>query len=310
MTDFILNHVYDDAPIDNYTPSFRRKVDAATRAMTAALQYFMFESDNDDVKTLFVQELEKKVYKEGDVICREGDRGEEMYVLEQGQIDVYVGELKVGNLNVGSVFGELSLIYGTARTATCKCAPGPDIIVYVLSKIPFRRIQATIAMAQIEVSMSQFHKQISTMSEEQETASWIPAEVKLEDISTHCVLGQGTFGQVTLVTASNRPNESFAMKRMSKKSIVESQVSSSCSSSSSVGLGRDGVSVCVFQIFLTNQMKIELKMNRSRSFPELNCSFPIGCPLHVARAPRDPRKKRPPGHKVSLHNPPPRHLPG
>ena len=169
------------------------------------------------------QELEKKVFKEGEILCKEGDRGEELYVLEQGVIDVYVGDLQVGNLNVGSVFGELSLIYGTARTATCKCAPGPDCIVYVLSKIPFRRIQATIAMAQIEVSISQFHKQISTMSEEQETASWTPAEVKLADMTTHCVLGQGTFGQVTLVTASNRPGESFAMKRMAKKSIVESQ---------------------------------------------------------------------------------------
>ena len=60
MTNFIINHVYDDAPIDNYTPSFRRKADAATRAMTAALQYFMFDQDSADVKTLFIQELEKR----------------------------------------------------------------------------------------------------------------------------------------------------------------------------------------------------------------------------------------------------------
>lgn len=76
MTNFIINHVYDDAPIDNYTPSFRRKADAATRAMTAALQYFMFESDSADVKTLFIQELEKRVYKDGEYVCKEGDTGE------------------------------------------------------------------------------------------------------------------------------------------------------------------------------------------------------------------------------------------
>ena len=150
-----------------------------------------------------------------------------MYILEQGSIDVFVGELKVGTMNEGSVFGELSLIYGTARTASCKCAPGPDIIVYVLSKIPFRRIQAASVKkkAHIQMPVSSVNKQLSSMSEEQETATWIAAEVTLEETTAHCVLGQGTFGQVTLVTVASRPGKSYAMKKMGKKSIVESKVS-------------------------------------------------------------------------------------
>jgi len=46
--------------------------------MTAALQYFMFDHDSSDVKTLFIQELEKRVYKPGEYICKEGDKGEEL----------------------------------------------------------------------------------------------------------------------------------------------------------------------------------------------------------------------------------------
>ena len=61
-----------------------------------------------------------RVYTDGDFVCKEGDTGEEMYVLEKGTIDVYVGEIKVGTMEVGAVFGELSLIYGTKRTASCK----------------------------------------------------------------------------------------------------------------------------------------------------------------------------------------------
>ena len=80
-------------------------------------------------------------------------------------------------MEVGAVFGELSLIYGTKRTASCKCSE--EAIVYSLSKIPFRRIQATIAMSSIEVSMDNFNKQMSTLSEEQESATWVAAEVKL-----------------------------------------------------------------------------------------------------------------------------------
>ena len=78
-------------------------------------------------------------------------------------------------------------------------------------------------MSSIEVSMDNFNKEMSSLSEEQEHATWVPAEVALPEITTHSVLGQGTFGQVTLVTASSKPNESFAMKRMSKQSIVDSE---------------------------------------------------------------------------------------
>ena len=145
-----------------------------------------------------------------------------MYVLEQGTIAVFVGEIQVGEMQVGAVFGELSLIYGTKRTASCKCNSG-DVIVYALSKIPFRRIQATIAMSSIEVSMADFHKEMSSLSEVQEKATWVPSEIKIEECTTHSVLGQGTFGQVTMVTVSSLPGQSFAMKRMSKQSIVESE---------------------------------------------------------------------------------------
>jgi CRP-like cAMP-binding protein len=191
--------------------------------MTAALQYFMFDHDSADVKTLFIQELDKKIFKPGEYICKEGDKGEELYVIEDGAVEVYVGEIKVGCMEVGSVFGELSLIYGTNRTASCKVKEGKDAIIYSLSKIPFRRIQATIAMSSIEVSMETFNKEMSSLSEEQEMATWVPAEVSLEEMTTHSVLGQGTFGQVTLVTATSKPGESFAMKRMAKQSIVDSE---------------------------------------------------------------------------------------
>jgi len=145
-------------------------------------------------------------------------------VIEVGRVDVYVGEIKVGTMEVGAVFGELSLIYGTNRTASCRVAEGTEeCVIYSLSKIPFRRIQATIAMSSIEVSMETFNKEMSSLSEEQESATWVPAEVELSEMTTHSVLGQGTFGQVTLVTASSKAGESFAMKRMSKQSIVDSE---------------------------------------------------------------------------------------
>jgi len=91
-------------------------------------------------------------------------------------------------MEVGAVFGELSLIYGTKRTASCRCKG--DCIVYALSKVPFRRIQATIAMSSIEVSMDNFNKEMSTLSEEQEKATWVQAEVKLEEVSARTEQGE------------------------------------------------------------------------------------------------------------------------
>jgi|EP00769_Ergobibamus_cyprinoides_P000158 cAMP-dependent protein kinase regulator len=64
---------------------------------------------------------------EGDVIIRQGDKGDFFYVLETGSCTVFKSvagaeETQVGTMPAGSSFGELALIYNAPRAATVVAA--------------------------------------------------------------------------------------------------------------------------------------------------------------------------------------------
>jgi CRP-like cAMP-binding protein len=60
-------------------------------------------------------------YPRDTVICEEGERGEEMYILKSGSIDVQVGGNHVATIDQpGTVIGEMALLLGETRSATLK----------------------------------------------------------------------------------------------------------------------------------------------------------------------------------------------
>jgi CRP/FNR family cyclic AMP-dependent transcriptional regulator len=54
----------------------------------------------------------------GRVLCREGDRGREFFVLVEGKVDVARNGRGVATLGAGDFVGEISLLEPTPRTAT------------------------------------------------------------------------------------------------------------------------------------------------------------------------------------------------
>jgi CRP/FNR family transcriptional regulator, cyclic AMP receptor protein len=68
-------------------------------------------------------------FKAGDVIFKEGDTGEEMYVVLEGSVDVYVHGRVVETIGTDNFLGEMALIDARPRSATaiartdCKLAP-------------------------------------------------------------------------------------------------------------------------------------------------------------------------------------------
>ncbi|MEZ4754608.1 MAG: cyclic nucleotide-binding domain-containing protein [Bdellovibrionota bacterium] len=72
-----------------------------------------------------------KSFKEGSVICKEGDTDGEMYVLLQGTISVQVGNSFVAQLSLpGEAVGELSLFLEDRRSATL--VADEKVLVYVI----------------------------------------------------------------------------------------------------------------------------------------------------------------------------------
>lgn len=59
-------------------------------------------------------------YPEGSQIVKEGERGEELYMLFKGAATVTRDGAKVADLVPGDIFGEVGFLVGVPRTATVK----------------------------------------------------------------------------------------------------------------------------------------------------------------------------------------------
>jgi CRP/FNR family cyclic AMP-dependent transcriptional regulator len=76
----------------------------------------------------------KRELKEGEVLFRVGDKGDAMYVIQSGVIDIRVPlqgpkkEMTVSVLHEGEFFGELSIIDGLPRTASAIAGETTDLL--------------------------------------------------------------------------------------------------------------------------------------------------------------------------------------
>jgi CRP/FNR family transcriptional regulator, cyclic AMP receptor protein len=75
---------------------------------------------------------------EGRVLCREGDRGREFFVLVEGRVDVTTKGSRVATLGAGDFVGEISLLEPTPRTATVTAKT--PLRFFVLTPKDFRQV--------------------------------------------------------------------------------------------------------------------------------------------------------------------------
>jgi len=76
----------------------------------------------------------------GEVIINQGDEGDNFYIIDTGEVEVYVNGEKVLTIGEGASFGELALIYGTPRAATVKASTSSDVKLWGIDRDSYRRI--------------------------------------------------------------------------------------------------------------------------------------------------------------------------
>ena len=86
-------------------------------------------------------------YREGQELFHQGDEGDAAYVVLSGVVDVYregpAGDEKIASVGSCSVVGEVAILCGTTRNATCKASTivetlrvRKDCFLKVLSSCP------------------------------------------------------------------------------------------------------------------------------------------------------------------------------
>ena len=79
--------------------------------------------------------LEKKTYFKGDIICNEGDKSNELYLIDSGKVDIIKKGTKVGELTSGQQFGEMALLENKERSADV--VANGKVIIFILTKEKF-----------------------------------------------------------------------------------------------------------------------------------------------------------------------------
>ena len=240
LSDFIMQHLTGGQPLDAEAaaqPTSTQVLKAAELARKTIVEgYFAnFKDPNVDerVQHAFLASVHREEYNQGDIICRLHDPGDKLYVIEEGSVQFTVGDQIAGSASSGSVFGEISLVFGVPRDATVTVV-SPCLIAWTLDDLSFRRIQGIIAKNSIDehkdpalknYMINQLRKQASALTDTQEI-SHQPRKNKIhfKNLVKQAVLGEGTFGCVYLVTHKVSPNaeeETLALKCLSKVSIIE-----------------------------------------------------------------------------------------
>ncbi|UCF64512.1 MAG: cyclic nucleotide-binding domain-containing protein [bacterium] len=91
-----------------------------------------------------------KIYRDGEIVIRQGDRGDSLYVIQEGQVEILVEkegrEIVLRVLGPNELIGEMAIIEKEVRSATAR-AKGTARILTIDKKNFLKRISEDPTLA-------------------------------------------------------------------------------------------------------------------------------------------------------------------
>lgn len=85
-------------------------------------------------------------YADGEVICRQGEPGDRMFVIQSGRAVVEMDEVFVTELKAGDLFGEMAIVERRPRSATVR-ADGPARVLTLDKRAFLRQVHEDPSLA-------------------------------------------------------------------------------------------------------------------------------------------------------------------
>ena len=121
----------------------------------------VFDTLTPRTLTEIADQMSLEKYEAGDVVIRQGDKGDKFYIISEGTVEVTMDDGKkthfVTELTVGDFFGELALLTGEVRNATVSAKE--PLSVYTLAKEQFRAVLDSSATFNEELRKALFDRQ-------------------------------------------------------------------------------------------------------------------------------------------------------
>lgn len=164
-------------------------------------QSFMFSYLSEDDQNIVIDAMKEENFEDGDVVIKEGDDGEVLYVVESGLYNcskIFTGRTKPTNLTKyeqGAAFGELALLYNAPRAATITCLESGTL--YSLDRNTFNHIVKDAAAKRRE-RYEDFLSQVQILSSMEPYERSKLADAFKEDSFKPCdyVIKEGETGNV------------------------------------------------------------------------------------------------------------------
>ena len=102
----------------------------------------LFDKLSESELAQIMQDVVERQFQPGEIIFREGDPGQVLYLAKSGQVRIFVNGMDGSETSViligspGQMFGELAVIDGMPRSATAVAMD--DAVLYTLSREAFR----------------------------------------------------------------------------------------------------------------------------------------------------------------------------
>jgi cAMP-dependent protein kinase regulator len=135
------------------------------RIKSMIIHSFIFGNLESKDMEIVINAMEEKKYKSGDIIIKQGENGDILYCIEEGECECYKKieneEKLVKKYQSGDSFGELALLYNSPRAATVKAIT--DVITWCLDRETFNNIVKDAAQKKRE-KYENFLKKVDILS--------------------------------------------------------------------------------------------------------------------------------------------------
>jgi len=133
---------FDPTEAANETIVIPKDKDAQARIAAAISNNLLFSNLESDQRREVVDAMSERKVANGETVIKQGEAGDEFYVVDEGSFDVLVeGKGKVLTVGAGGSFGELALLYSQPRAATVVATTASKL--WVVDGKTFRRIIMT-----------------------------------------------------------------------------------------------------------------------------------------------------------------------